>query len=61
MWSVGVLTYLLITGKLPFDHEYSEKVIAKLIINEELDLKNDFKHVSEEALSFAEGKFYINL
>ena len=35
-WSIGVLTYLLLCGKLPFSDEHSEREIARQTIHEQL-------------------------
>jgi hypothetical protein len=29
MWSIGIITYLLLTASLPFDDEESEREIAR--------------------------------
>ena len=57
MWSIGIIAYTLFTGKLPFDHEYSEKEVARQIINDPLNLEEDLKSISKEALEFIQGKF----
>jgi serine/threonine protein kinase len=56
MWSIGIITYYLLTGKLPFDHDFSEKEIAKQIINEVPNLASDLGFVSKEALFFVTSK-----
>jgi hypothetical protein len=55
MWSIGIITYNLLAGKLPFDHEFSEKEVAKQIINQTPNLNEDNKFVTREALSFVNG------
>jgi serine/threonine protein kinase len=62
MWSIGIITYLLLCGKLPFDHEFSGNEVARKIIEENPDLNNDLNSASGEALSFVRGmSFLLNL
>jgi hypothetical protein len=42
-------------GVLPFDHEYSEKEVAKKIINDEIKSNSYFKSCSSEGKKFIEG------
>ena len=35
-WSIGILTYLLLCGKLPFSDEHSEREVARQTIHEKL-------------------------
>jgi serine/threonine protein kinase len=48
LWSIGIITYLLLSGVLPFTHEYSENEIAKKIVHSEVkynyNLDRDAKH-----------------
>ncbi|TPP57467.1 putative Neurofilament protein, partial [Fasciola gigantica] len=53
MWSVGVLTYLLLTGWNPFMDPSTGEILRRNILNAEysMDLE-EFANVSEEAKSF---------
>ncbi len=52
IWSVGVIVYLMLTGKHPFDAKEGEDLFYK-IKNDELDLKPlDKGKISDEAKDF---------
>ncbi len=56
LFSVGVITYLLLSGQLPFNHKNSETEIARLTIEEEPSFKSkNWKKISEEAIDFIKG------
>ena len=56
LFSVGVITYLLLSGQLPFNHKNSETEIARLTIEEQPSFKSkDWKKVSNEAIEFING------
>jgi len=48
MWSVGVIMYLLLTGKYPFAGDDKSQVKLS-IINGKLDLGKDLKYRSKES------------
>ena len=54
-WSIGIMTYLLLCGKLPFSDEYSEREIARQTIHE----KQSFEQPKWEKIS-KEAKDFIN-
>ncbi len=56
IWSIGIITYLLLCGCLPFDDEKSEKEIARQTIEDPVPYYPKlWKKLSEEAKSFVEG------
>ena len=55
MWSLGILTYLLLCGCLPFDDEFSEKEIARQTIDDPVPYYPKlWKKISKEAKNFVE-------
>ena len=34
MWSIGVMTYLMISGRLPFNGEDENKIAREIVFNE---------------------------
>jgi serine/threonine protein kinase len=60
MWSIGVITYLLIAGCLPFDHESDERQIAKMTIYDPVPYKGSiWGRVSTEVKDFINSKLVI--
>jgi calcium/calmodulin-dependent protein kinase I len=61
-WSIGIITYLMVCGFLPFDDEVSIKEIAKKTVNEKLPMKPKYwKNLTYEVWNFVEGNInYIN-
>jgi serine/threonine protein kinase len=55
MWSLGCISYALLSGSLPFDHE-SQKETIRMTINEPLvfDLPC-WEYISDTAKQFIEG------
>ncbi len=57
MWSIGVTTYLLMAGCLPFDHESDERQIAKMTIYDPVPYKGSvWSRVSSEVKHFIDSK-----
>jgi len=53
LWSLGVITYLMLSGSLPFDDKKSEEEIARKTVNEEPPYKGKiWKTISNEAKDF---------
>ena len=60
MWSLGIITYLLLTGCLPFDDENSEREVARKTIHEPVPFPVFFwKNISLDARDFVTRKYYI--
>lgn len=56
MWSIGVTTYLLLCGCLPFDHETSEREIARQTIHAPTPFPVSlWKRLSPEAKMFVDS------
>ncbi len=52
IWSIGILTYVLLTGQAPYNGSNNNEIFNK-IINEEVKFKgNCWKNVSNEAIDF---------
>ena len=53
LWSLGVITYLIVSGKLPFDHRQDDQEIARQTIYEEPSFKNNiWKKISKDCIDF---------
>ena len=52
MWSIGVMTYLMISGRLPFNGEDENKIAREIAFNEPDFNAECWKKVSRECISF---------
>ena len=56
LFSIGIITYLLVAGFLPFDHETSEKEIARQTVYEPTPFPSSiWKNISLEAKMFVDN------
>jgi serine/threonine protein kinase len=56
LFSIGVITYLLVAGFLPFDHETSEKEIARQTVYDPTPFPSSvWKNISPEAKQFVDN------
>jgi serine/threonine protein kinase len=51
MWSIGVISHLLVCGALPFSHDFSENEIAKKIIHNDVKYNKDMNDDAREFIS----------
>lgn len=57
LWSIGIITYLLLCGSLPFDDETSEREIARQTIHDPVPYPSSiWKKLSSEAKAFVDSK-----
>ncbi|CAG2226414.1 unnamed protein product [Mytilus edulis] len=52
MWSVGILTYILLSGVSPLRGENNSETLKKVMEGKINPLEENFKHVSEDAIDF---------
>ena len=56
LWSIGIITFLLLCGYLPFDDKHSEREIARQTIQDPVPFEDKiWNKYSPEAKTFVEG------
>ena len=56
LWSIGIITFLLLCGYLPFDDKHSEREIARQTIQDPVPFENKiWSKYTPEARTFVEG------
>ena len=61
LFAIGIISYLLVAGFLPFDHESSEKEIARQTVYEPTPFPNSiWKNISVEARMFVDNLLQKN-
>jgi hypothetical protein len=56
LWSIGIITFLLLCGYLPFDDKHSEREIARQTIQDPVPYDNKiWSKISPEAKQFVDG------
>ena len=56
LWSIGIITFLLLAGYLPFDDKHSEREIARQTIQDPIPFDNKiWDKYSKESKNFVEG------
>jgi serine/threonine protein kinase len=60
IWSIGIITFLLLVGYLPFDDEKSEREIARQTIHDPVPFKSSvWKKNTPDSKTFVESKDII--
>ena len=61
LWSLGIITYLLLAGRLPFNNE-DNNILMNNIINIEPNYEIlKFKNISNEGINFVKGLLEKNV
>ena len=56
LWSIGIITFLLLCGYMPFDDKHSEREIARQTIQDPVPYENKiWSKLSPEAKTFVDG------
>lgn len=60
-WGIGIITYLILAGYLPFDHETDESEIARMTIQDPANFSGRaWKKISNDAIHFVQSKHNNN-
>ena len=52
LWSIGIVTFFLLSGYLPFDNKNSDILLNKIIMEPIIYEENIWKYISDEAKNF---------
>jgi serine/threonine protein kinase len=60
IWSIGVISFLLMAGHLPYDHEYNDREIARQTVYDPIPYTSPiWKKISVEAITLIDSNIFI--